>query len=113
MASVSKIQLYPSTALTASADGTAKTTEAIQHSFVGWVKATAVNAATTIASKIEHSANGTDWVTLVSFTNIVGTSGFEAKQITDSVLPFVRAVFTLSGATQAATVEMSLYYDKR
>lgn len=112
MASVGKVTLQASTALTASADGTAKILEQKSTGFVGWLKASAVNGATTIATKIQHSANGTDWVDLGSFTNLVGVSGFEAIQITSSVLPYVRSKVTLTGATQAATVDVSLYLDK-
>lgn len=112
MASVSRIELLPSTALTATATGDSKVLEIGSANFVGWLKATGVNGATTIAAKIQHSANGTDWVDLVAFTNLVGVAGFEVKQITDNVLLYVRTVVTLSGGTQAATVLVSLYHDK-
>lgn len=112
MASVSRIELLPSTALTATNTADAKVLEIGSVNFIGWLKATGVNGATTVAAKIQHSANGTDWVDLVSFTSLVGVNGFESKQITDNVLLYVRSVVTLSGATQAATVLVSLYHDK-
>lgn len=113
MASVMNEILLPATALTATNTGSEKVLETGSDKFLGTITATAVNGATTVAGKIQHSHDGTNWFDLVSFTNIVGTSGQEVKQITDSVLPRVRSVVTLSGATQAATVTVILWFDKR
>lgn len=112
MASVHMIPLYPSTALTDNATGTAYSLEMKQVDFAGHVIASSVNAATTIASKIQHSPDGSNWYDLVSFTNIVGASGSEVKTISAPILSQVRAVITLSGATKAATVKISLFCDK-
>lgn len=111
MASVSRVELK-SGALTASANGSSIALESFSKSFVGWLHVSACHAATTVAAKIQHSADGTNWVDLETFTNVVGTTGVQAGQITEAVLPFVRGAVTLSGATQSATVLMSLYFDK-
>lgn len=100
-------------ALTASKNSDKFTLETNSDKFIATIDATAVNGATTVAAKVQHSHDATNWFDLVSFTNIVGTTGHEAKQITDSVLPHVRAAITLSGATQAATVKVMLWFDKR
>lgn len=111
MASIMNEYLQPSTALTADSTSAAFLLTQNTENFIGTIIATNVNAATTIAAKIQHSPNGSNWFDLVTFTNIVGVAGSEVKQITDSVLPYVRSVVDLSGATQAATVEIKLWFD--
>lgn len=112
MASVVKTTLLPATALTATNTGETKVLEPFSDKFVGYLHVSAINGATTVASKIQHSADGSNWIDHTSFANLVGVTGFEAVNITASFLPYVRSVVTLSGATQAATVTMSLYFDK-
>jgi hypothetical protein len=80
---------------------------------VAFIKAENVNGATTVAGKVEHSPDGTNWFDLATFGNIVGTSGSEVVNLTVGVLPNVRANVTLSGATQAADVTVSVFYRER
>ena len=113
MASVNRLELIPVTALTAATNnGERKSLGIFDCNFVAWAKTTVINGATTVAAKIQHSANGTDWEDVVAFTNLVGTLGFESKQITINLLPHVRAVVALSGVTLAATTQVALYNDK-
>lgn len=111
MASVSRV-LLGSAQLTGSGDGSGVSLESSSTAFVGWFKCSAINAATTLDVKIEHSPNKTDWKTLCTFAQLVGVTGSEVKQITDGVLPFVRYSATLAGVTKDATVEVALYFDK-
>lgn len=105
--------LLPATALTNNSTSDEHVLEIGSDKFLATIDATSVNVATTVAAKIQHSHDGTNWFDLVSFTNIAGAAGHEVKQITDSVLPRVRSVVTLSGATKAATVTVVLWFDKR
>lgn len=111
MASVGRVLLM-SGAQTASTNGEAKILELYSAAFVGFSKATGVHADTTLDTKIQHSANGSDWVDLCTFNQLVGVNGYDVEQITVNVLPYVRAVSTLAGTTQQATVEIALYFDK-
>lgn len=112
MASVVRVQLV-SSALTATETGSGVSLEPASQAFVGWLRVSAINGATTLNAKIQHSADKSNWVDLVSFTALVGVTGTEAKEITFAgVLPFVRGVVTLAGATQTATVDLALYHDK-
>lgn len=112
MASVSRLNLINS-ALTATSTGSASTLEARSTEFIGWLDISVINGATTVASKIQHSADGTNFVDLIAFTNAVGAVSRQAVAVTIPVLPYVRAVATLSGVTQTATVSINLYYDYR
>jgi hypothetical protein len=112
MASVTKVSLLASTALVASNNGTAAVLESLSTDFIGWLSVTVNDGATTVASKIQHSADGSNWVDLAAFTNVVNTTGTQALQITANALPYVRSVVTLSG-TPSATVAISLYHDKK
>jgi hypothetical protein len=112
MASVDKITLLSSTALTDNATGTAQALELKQRDFVAYISATAVNGATTVAAKVQHSADGTNLLDAVTFTSIAGATGREAKAFTIPLMPYVRATVTLTGATKAATVAIDLFFDK-
>ena len=98
-------------ALTATKTGDTKGLSSKDKAFIGILSVSACNAATTVNAKIQHSADGSTWFDLVSFTAVVGTTGAELKQITTSVLHKVRAVVTLAGATQTATVDLALWLD--
>lgn len=100
-------------ALTGNKNTDAFALETNSDKFIGTIDASAVNAATTVTALIEHSHDRTHWFTLTSFTAIVGAASSEAKQITDAVLPYVRANITLAGTTKAATVKVMLWFDKR
>lgn len=111
MASVYRVELLSTTALTAVNNGTAKVLEAHSDKFVGWLNVSVNDGATTVAAKIQHSADGTNWEDLASFTNVVNVTSTEAIQIALAVLPHVRSVVTPTG-TPAATVAVALYHDK-
>ena len=97
-------------ALTASA--TSEKQNLTQHArdFIAWIEASAVNGATTVAAKIQHSPDGLNWKDLASFTNLVGVAGTEAVQVTVNVFQYIRSVVTLSGGTQVATVKVQLWH---
>lgn len=114
MASTAKQTLIDSQAITAaSTTGTTFGMPGRSDYHVGFLKATSVNAATTVTAKIQHSPNGTDWFDLVTFTNIVGTAGSEVVNITAGVLPNIRGTVTLAGATKAATILVEIYSRER
>jgi hypothetical protein len=110
MASTSVLSLM-SEALTASKDSAKQTLSQNHKAFIGWIHVSANDGATTVSAKLQHSPDGTNWIDLVSFTNIVNTTGFEAKQITSNVFINVRAVVTLAG-TPSATVKVQFWYDE-
>jgi len=111
MASVSRVVLLDS-ALTATRTGDPVSLELYSYAFKGYIAATAVNGATTINAKIQHSADKLNWFDLITFAAIAGVASAEAKDPTVNVLPYVRAVATLTGGVQAATVTVALYFDK-
>jgi hypothetical protein len=111
MASVARLNLI-SGALVATTNGSTKVLEALSENFVAWLNVSANDGSTTVAAKLQHSADGTNWVDLGSaFTNVVNTTGVQALQLNVNILPYVRGVATLTGVS--ATVEISLYYDKK
>ena len=114
MASSAKQTLMDSQALTAASNsGTSFSLSARSDFHVAFFKATAVNAATTVTAKIQHSPNGVDWFDLVSFAALAGVAGSEVVQITVGILPQVRASVTLAGVTKAATVLIEIYHRER
>lgn len=119
MSASNKIVLYSAQALTAASNtSTAQAAEVKFADFVGFIKTTATNGATTVTAKIQHSPNGSDWFDLVSFTALVGVNGSEEKEVLisgggsprNSVFPQVRASVALAGATKASTVTIELYH---
>lgn len=119
MASISKLPLYVAQSLTAATNTSdVKSLSNRQKKFIAWVYASAVNAATTVDVRIEHSPDKVNWKEIVNFTDIAGAAGSEAIYESDAAFTGKGAVFTnvrakviLSGVTKAATVEVSLYYD--
>lgn len=112
MASVARKSLI-SGAKTATVTGSSIALESGTSAFIGWINVSVCHAATTVTGKIQHSPDNSSWKDLASFAAIAGTTGTEAIQITSNVFPYIRGVATLAGATQAATVEISFYYDKQ
>jgi hypothetical protein len=111
MAAVNKLTFYSAQALTAASNVTSQqNTEVRFADFLGVLIVSACNGATTVATLIEHSPDGSNWFTLCAFTNVVGTTGKEVIKPTVPVLPFVRGSVTLSGVTKAATVSLELFY---
>ena len=65
---------------------------------------------TTIDADVEHSADGTNWESVASFTTIIANT-YESVQVTVNLLPKVRA--TMSGATiTSADIKIDLFNDK-
>lgn len=111
MASVEKRTLM-SRALTATANGDSVGLELGYGSFIAHLAVSAINAATTVNAKIQHSPDGSNWYDVESFAAVAGSAATEAKAITGPLFPQVRAVATLTGVTQAATVAVDLFMDK-
>lgn len=79
---------------------------------IGHLNVTAINGATTLDVKLQHSPDGTLWYDLGSaFAQLVGVTGDETVRITVSTFEFVRMAATLAGATQDATLTVKLYHD--
>ena len=116
MASISKLTLTSAALTAVTTDSDAKSLQNKCQKFIAWVNVTVCDAATTVSAKLQHSPDKLIWVDVVSFTNIVGTTGSEAKHEASftgvgALFPNIRAVTTLAGATKAATVEVSLWFD--
>ena len=111
MASVSKISLISEEALTATKTGLKKSLEARSLDFIGYMHVSANDGATTIDAKIQQSADGVNWLDVVTFTQVVNVTSFEQKQITIALLPYVRAIATFT-AGASATLKVDLYYNK-
>jgi hypothetical protein len=115
MASVQNEYLQKSTALTADVTSSEFMLSGRTTDFVGTIVATAVNAATTISAKIQHSHNNINWFDLLVFTSIVGVSSAEPKFVTSGqgVLTYVRSVIVLTGTTKEATLDIKLWFDTK
>lgn len=110
MASTSVLN-FISEALTANKTSAKQTLTQKNKSFIGWLHVSANDGSTTVSAKIQHSPDGTSWVDLATFANVVNTTGYESIQITDNVFVNVRAVVTFVG-TPSATVKVQLWYDE-
>ena len=110
MASVSQLTLVNG-AFTATETGSSTALEPFSNSFIGYLHISANDGATTIDAKIQHSADNSNWIDLVAFTQVVNTTAFEAKQITNSVLPYIRGLATFT-AGNSATIKIGFYFDK-
>lgn len=114
MASTSKLTLV-SAALTADNTSLSQSLPPESKKHIAWLKVSANNGTTTVAAKIQHSPNGTDWIDFATFTNIVNTTGSQAIHeasfavANQALFPNVRSVVDLTGAS--ATVEVSLWFD--
>ena len=108
MASVNNIPLAEAT-ITGNDTGETKSTEVYQSNFIAVLNVSAI-AGGTVAGVVEHSFDGSNWLTLATFAGL-GATGTEIQQITDNVGPMVRSDLTYAGAT--ADVKVDLFYDKR
>ena len=119
MAAIGKKVLLDGTALTATKTGDAVSMPNNADQLIAFIKTANTHASTTVAGKVQHSPNGTDWFDLVTFTSIVGTDTSEVKLpvidtvTVDKCLVQVRGVATLSGATQESDVTIELYFDPK
>lgn len=111
MASVYRTLLHTGQILTTTTD-TGVSMEPINGNFIGWLRISAINGATTATAVIQHSADNANWVDLISFTAAVGVTSTQAMAV-ESCLGFVRSKVTLAGATQDATLDVVLYSDKK
>lgn len=107
MASVNTIELLDAT-ITGNQAGDSKSTEVFQSNFVAVLNVTAITGGT-VAGTVQHSADGTNWTTIATFTGLTA-AGEEVEQITVNVLPNVRCNMTYAGTTADVTVK--LFYDK-
>lgn len=78
--------------------------------FLAYIKCTAVNGATTVSGKIQHSPDGSDWIDLVAFADQVGSGSSEVKTVSGPVFKHIRGFVGLAGVTKAATVTMELHH---
>lgn len=114
MASSSRLKLLDA-ALTATTTSDSQSLSAGSDKFIGWLNVSANNGSTTVAAKIQHSPDKTNWIDLCAFTNVVNTTGVQAVHqgavafSASQLFPNIRAVATLTGAS--ATVEISLWFD--
>lgn len=115
MASIAKLPLY-SGAITTTTTGDAKSLQNRAKKFIAFLNVSACHAATTVDVRLQHSPDKTNWKEIVNFTDVVGATGSEAiyeGSFTGAgcVFPNIRAVVNLSGATQSATVDVSIWFD--
>jgi len=116
MASTGALNLLRDDVETASTVGDTKAVELHMKELCAVLKVTSRDNATSIDVTIQHSLDGVNWFTLASFTQLTGTASAtetEFINITSKCLPRVRAVTTLAGSTQAATVTVDLCYEHR
>lgn len=71
----------------------------------------------TLDVTVQHSADGTNWVTLIAFTQVTADNAYEVKfaaAATDylkPLLPYVRTSYTLGGTTPSfAAVTVKFLY---
>jgi len=107
----SKIELL-NQAVTATATSDVKTLDGVGGSFVGFIKVSGYSAGT-FTGIIEHSPNGLDWFTLITFTAAIAANSSEIKfPANDICLTHIRAKVTAAAAPDA-TVEISLCYSSK
>lgn len=106
-------QVLMNEALTATEVGESFNLPGRTDAHIATLIATGVNGATTVTAKIEHSPDGSNWFDLANFAGLAGVDGTELINVTNGVLPNVRANVTLAGAAQAATVKVSINYRER
>lgn len=121
MASIQRVQLFSQVGLTATTTNADRVgLPARARCPIGYLTVSAANAATTVAATIQHSPDGVSgWTTFVTFTTTAaGASANEVILPTvgvgvliDRILPHVRAVIVLGGATKVATVTVDLYVE--
>lgn len=103
------ISLIDLAALTSTGNGgTIDQTAATSNGAVGHLHITAASGTTPqIDMIVEHSTNGSDWSTLLSFAS-ASTITSEVVSVTGTVNRYVRASYTVSGTTPSFTSQVSL-----
>lgn len=106
--------------ITATGAGSAVVTPRDAKGWVGYLKVTSVTGTNpTLAVKIQHSADATNWVDLVTFTQATTTT-VEHKFPTAAadnlipILPNLRASYTVGGTASPTFVgvEIKLFVDR-
>lgn len=100
------VTLLDSVDITATANGTA---QALPGNYQRWVVTTAIAAVTgttpTLDVTVQHSADGTNWVTLTAVTQrtdshantLLHTFAAQDDDYLRPLLPYVRAIYTIGG----------------
>ena len=107
MASIENVTFLNAVNVASNTSTDSQTVPQNSTSFIGFLKLENYVAGTYTVI-IEHSADKASWETLASFA-AASADGFEYVQITDSVLPQVRANITVAGGDADLTVQ--LWYD--
>ena len=108
MSSAAKLNLIEEN-IAANKNSDKKSTAVGQVDFVGALTITNYVSGT-YTVLIEHSADGVNWQTLITFANL-SADGHETVEATLKVLPNVRANITVAGGD--ADVKVDLLYDQR
>lgn len=103
------ISLIDLAAIDTSGNGTTiDQTAATSNGALGHLHITEASGATPqIDMIIQHSTNGSDWTTLMSFASATTTTS-EVVSVTGTVNRYVRAFYTVSGSTPSFTSQVSL-----
>jgi len=108
MASTEPIELHDAN-ISTTTNSTAVDTAPNIDKLIGWLKITNYTGLTSINVVIEHSPNGTDWISFQVFAQKTN-NGFEAIEIDKFLFPNIRMTATLAG-TGSADVLVELYCD--
>lgn len=116
MAAVGKVQLLNATAFTGNGTGNAVSIGGKTDQFIAFLNITALGAGTSLVVTIQHSPNGTNWLTLGAFSAKTGTGTDQLPQgsftvANSPVFPNLRASLAFTGGTTTATVTLEMYYD--
>jgi len=113
MASNQQTVLFPATALTATTTGSAVVLVPRSKRIYGYLVVTGPSGTVIVTAKIQHSPDGVNgWTDWLAFTaTAAGATANEVKLPTtsDFILPYARAVFTLTGAVTTCTASMFIY----
>lgn len=99
------VSILPLSTKTSSGSGTANNNGAASTDGAAYIQATAVTGS--VAVKIEHSSDNSNWSDLVAFT-AVAAIGAERKSITGEIKQYTKATYTLDGG-ESITCQVSLH----
>jgi len=108
MASTEKLAIHDAN-ISTTTNSTAIDSAPNVDKIIGWLKIANYLTLTSIDVVVEHSPNGTDWISFQVFAQATGNT-FEAIEINKSLFPKVRMTATLVGAG-SADVLVELYCD--
>ena len=111
MASIERVELYNAsiTGVLANDKGTAVSTEALQTDFTFFINLSNRTAGN-YTGIVEHSPDGTNWVTLVTFT-VLGANGVEQKTASVPVLGYLRA--DVSASAGNGDLVITAHWDRK